>query len=55
MVVGDIDTDTDFHHPDLRQNLDFADSVSCIGGVPDQTPAAWNDDPFASRQILREG
>jgi subtilisin family serine protease len=44
IVVGDIDTGLDFTHPDLAPNVDFADSASCIGGVPDNTPAAWNDD-----------
>lgn len=44
IVVGDIDTGLDFAHPDLAPNVDFADSVSCIGGVPNQDPAAWNDD-----------
>jgi subtilisin family serine protease len=43
VVVGDIDTGLDFTHPDLAQNVDFANSVSCLGGVPDQNPAAWND------------
>jgi subtilisin family serine protease len=43
VVVGDIDTGIDAHHPDLRQNLDVANSVSCIGGAPDQAPAAWAD------------
>lgn len=44
VVVGDIDTGLDYTHPDLALNVDFANSVSCIGGVPDQSPAAWNDD-----------
>ena len=44
ILVGDIDTGLDFTHPDLAPNVDFANSVSCIGGVPDQTPSAWNDD-----------
>jgi subtilisin family serine protease len=44
IVVGDIDTGLDFTHPDLAANVDFANSVSCIGGVPNQNPAAWNDD-----------
>ena len=35
VVVGDIDTGLDFTHPDLAPNVDFADSVSCIGGVPE--------------------
>jgi len=25
-------------------NVDFGDSVSCVGGVPYQNPAAWQDD-----------
>lgn len=44
VTVGDIDTGLDFTHPDLVPNVDFANSVSCIGGIPNQTPAAWNDD-----------
>ncbi len=44
VVVGDIDTGLDFTHPDLAPNVDFADSASCLGGVPDTNPAAWMDD-----------
>ncbi len=44
IVVGDIDTGLDFTHPDLAPNVDFADSVSCIGGMPNTDPAAWMDD-----------
>src|SRR3954466_1065 len=44
VVVGDIDTGLDFTHPDLAANVDFANSASCVGGVADTTPAAWNDD-----------
>jgi lantibiotic leader peptide-processing serine protease len=44
VVVGDIDTGLDYTHPDLAANVDFANSVSCIGGVPNSDPAAWNDD-----------
>jgi len=44
VLVGDIDTGLDYTHPDLAPNVDFANSVSCIGGVPNQSPAAWNDD-----------
>ncbi|WP_248763525.1 S8 family serine peptidase [Pseudarthrobacter sp. SSS035] len=43
VVVGDIDTGLDYTHPDLAPNVDFSKSVSCVGGVPDQTPAAWMD------------
>jgi len=43
IVVGDIDTGLDYTHPDLAANVDFANSVSCVGGVPDQNPAAWMD------------
>lgn len=44
VTVGDIDTGLDFTHPDLAPNVDFAKSVSCIGGVPDPNPSAWMDD-----------
>ncbi len=43
IVVGDIDTGLDYTHVALAPNVDFSRSVSCIGGVPDQTPAAWMD------------
>jgi subtilisin family serine protease len=42
--VGVIDTGIDSLHPDLVQNVDFANSASCIGGVPNTAPAAWQDD-----------
>jgi len=44
VTVGDIDTGLDFTHPDLALNVDFANSASCIGGVPNTSPSAWNDD-----------
>src|SRR5262245_59759072 len=44
IVVGDIDTGLDFTHPDLAPNVDIAKSCSCLTGVPDTNPAAWNDD-----------
>src|SRR4051812_30326435 len=43
VVVGDIDTGLDKDHPDLQPNIDFANSVSCESGAPDQNPAAWDD------------
>ena len=43
VVVGNIDTGIDKDHPDLQANLDFANSCSCIGGVPNQDPNAWDD------------
>ena len=44
VVVGDIDTGLDYTHPDLAANVDFSNSVSCIGGAPNTNPAAWMDD-----------
>jgi subtilisin family serine protease len=44
VVVGDIDTGLDYTHPKLAPNVDYANSVSCIDGKPDQRPAAWADD-----------
>jgi len=44
VVVGDIDTGLDYTHPDLAANVDFANSVSCVSGVPNTDPAAWMDD-----------
>jgi subtilisin family serine protease len=44
VLVGDIDTGLDYTHPDLAPNVDFANSASCVGGVANTDPAAWNDD-----------
>jgi subtilisin family serine protease len=43
VVVGDIDTGLDKDHPDLQPNIDFANSVSCESGAPNQNPEAWDD------------
>ena len=43
VLVGDIDTGVDFNHPDLRQNLDVADSANCTSGAPVPGLAAQDD------------
>jgi len=44
VVVGDIDTGTDYRHPDLRANIDDADSANCVGGAAVGGAAAADDD-----------
>jgi subtilisin family serine protease len=44
VLVGDIDTGIDFHHPDLRQNIDVANSANCTTGVPVPGVAAQDDE-----------
>jgi subtilisin family serine protease len=44
VLVGVIDTGVDASHIDLRDSVDTSRSVSCVGGVPNGDPAAWNDD-----------
>ena len=44
VLVGDIDTGIDYKHPDLRQNIDDANSVNCLSGVPVPGMVAANDD-----------
>jgi len=44
VLVGDIDTGLDFHHPDLAPNISDADSANCVSGAPVQGAAAANDD-----------
>jgi subtilisin family serine protease len=34
VLVGDIDTGIDFNHPDLKPNIDVANSVNCLSGAP---------------------
>src|SRR5205085_2913826 len=43
VLVGDIDTGIDFNHPDLKQNIDVADSVNCVSGAPTPGLAAQDD------------
>jgi lantibiotic leader peptide-processing serine protease len=44
VLVGDIDTGIDFNHPDLKQNIDVADSVNCNTGEPVPGTAAADVD-----------
>ena len=44
ILVGDIDTGLDYTHPDLAANVDDANSVNCVSGVPVQGMVAANDD-----------
>jgi subtilisin family serine protease len=44
VLVGDIDTGLDYLHPDLRANVDDANSVNCVSGVPVPGMVAANDD-----------
>lgn len=44
VLVADIDTGMDPKHPNLKPNIDAANSVSCIDGKPDTSPSAWADD-----------
>jgi len=44
VLVGDIDTGLDYRHPDLRQNVDSANSVNCVSGAPVPGAAAADDD-----------
>src|SRR5436309_6850784 len=34
VLAGDIDTGIDFNHPDLRANIDVANSANCVSGAP---------------------
>ena len=44
VLVGDIDTGLDYRHPDLRQNVDSANSANCLSGAPVPGAAAADDD-----------
>jgi lantibiotic leader peptide-processing serine protease len=43
VLAGDIDTGIDFTHPDLAPNIDVANSVNCVNGVPVPGLAAQDD------------
>jgi lantibiotic leader peptide-processing serine protease len=43
VLVGDIDTGIDFTHSDLAPNIDVANSVNCLSGVPVPGLAAQDD------------
>ena len=43
VLVGDIDTGIDFNHPDLKQNIDVANSANCVSGAPVAGTAAQDD------------
>jgi len=43
VVVANVSTGIDYTHPDLAANFDFADSCSCLGGVPNTNPTAYQD------------
>jgi subtilisin family serine protease len=43
VLVGDIDTGVDFNHPDLKQNLDVANSANCLTGSSVPGLAAQDD------------
>ena len=44
VLAGDIDTGLDYTHPDLAANVDSANSVNCVSGVPVPGAVAANDD-----------
>src|SRR4051794_7147875 len=44
VIVGDIDTGTDYRHPDLRANMSDANSANCLSGAPVPGMAAADDD-----------
>jgi subtilisin family serine protease len=43
VLIGDIDTGVDFNHPDLKANLDVANSANCVSGAPVPGLAAQDD------------
>ncbi len=43
VLVGVLDSGIDASHPDLAGQVNAGASVSCLGGVPNNAPAAWAD------------
>ena len=43
LQVGILDTGLDWTHPDIAPQVDFAASVSCVGGVPNRTRESYLD------------
>src|SRR3954454_3822801 len=43
-IVREPDTGIDFNHPDLKQNIDVANSVNCTSGAPVPGLAEQDDD-----------
>jgi subtilisin family serine protease len=46
VLVGFLDSGVDITHPDLAGQVNAAASASCLGGVPDPSPAIWTNDVF---------
>jgi subtilisin family serine protease len=44
VVVGVFDSGIDDSHQDLQGQVDVKRSVSCVGGIPDDSAAAWRAD-----------
>jgi subtilisin family serine protease len=44
VLVGELDSGVDITHPDLAGQVNTAASVSCLGGVPNTSPAIWAND-----------
>lgn len=44
VLVGLFDTGIDVTHPDLAGQVKADASASCLGGVPDPSPATWTND-----------
>ena len=46
VLVGHLDSGVDYTHPDLQNNVDLANSASCVGGVPNQQADSTGRLPF---------